>query len=219
MKKTISTLALVAVIAALAVTMSCNAVSKDAQNSATRLIVQSVIGHTADGTAAAFLQSDVQDLNFATGTPVPFVAADTANITLTAQTIDPNPVGGTSSYNDITLTSFSVTYQLPGGDGVPGVDVPLPIGNSLSTIRVRINQSTTVPFIVVLESAKTLPPLAALAGTNNTLQVNALIEFKGQDDLGRGVTAQGNLTITFADFFDAPPPPPDTTAGTLKIKH
>ncbi len=219
MKKTISTLAIVAVIAALAVTTSCNAVSKNAQNSATRLIVQSVIGHTANGADAAFLESDVRELDFTTVPPTPFVAADTAKITLSAQTVDPNPVGGTSSFNDITLTSFSVTYQLPGGDGVPGVDVPLPIGNSLSTIRIGINKSVTVPFVVVLATAKTLPPLAALAGTNNTLQVNALIEFKGQDDLGRQVSAQGNLTITFADFFDAPPPPPATPAGALKVKH
>jgi hypothetical protein len=208
MKKSVSTLAISAVLSGLLVMVSCNAVSKDAKKSPTRLIVESVLGATDGGVTAAFLESDVQDLDYSTIPPVPYVTANTAQITLRADLIDPNPVYGPSPYNDITLTGYSVSYALPDGTGTPGVDVPLPIENSLSTIYIPVGKAVTVPFIVVLAAAKNAAPLLALAGTANSLQINALIQFTGKDPDGNDVTASGSLTITFADFYDAPPEPP-----------
>jgi hypothetical protein len=189
---------LAVVLSGLLVLVSCNTVSKDAQKSSTRLIVTSVLGTTADGQSAAFLESDVRLYD---GT----VAADAAQITLMASLIDPDPVNPPSTYNDITLTSFSVSYTLPNGTGTPGVDVPMPIENSLSTIYIQVDKSITVPFIVVQAIAKQAAPLVALAGTGNSIQVNALITFEGQDGVGRKVSASGSLPITFADYLDLPP--------------
>lgn len=205
MKRTTTILAIAVIIGASLVLASCNSVA-DAKKSATILIVQSVLGKTADGQSAAFLQSDVQDLDFATAPPTPFVVSDTASITLTASLVDPTATGP-SLYNNITLTGYQVSYTLPGGGGVAGVDVPAPIGNSLSTILVQVGKSITVPFVVVLDTAKLAAPLAALVGTSNTIQVNALIEFTGQDTTGKEVKASGSLVITFADYLDVPPAP------------
>jgi hypothetical protein len=180
---------LAVVLSGLLVLVSCNTVSKDAQKSSTRLIVTSVLGTTADGQSAAFLESDVRLYD---GT----VAADAAQITLMASLIDPDPVNPPSTYNDITL---------PNGTGTPGVDVPMPIENSLSTIYIQVDKSITVPFIVVQAIAKQAAPLVALAGTGNSIQVNALITFEGQDGVGRKVSASGSLPITFADYLDLPP--------------
>ena len=205
MKKIPPIFVLSAVLSGLLVLVSCNAVSKDAKKSPTRLIVESVLGTTDGGSTAAFLESDVQDLDYSTLPPTPFVTANTAQITLRADLIDPSSISGPSPYNDITLTGYSVSYALPNGTGTPGVDVPLPIENSLSTIYIPVGDSVTVPFIVVLASAKNLPPLLALAGTTSSLQINATIQFSGQDPDGNQVTATGSLTITFADFYDAAP--------------
>lgn len=204
MKRTTTLLAIAAIVVGSLVLPACNSVAKDASKSPTMLIVQSVLGKTSDGQTAAFLQSDVQDLDFVTAPPTAFVVSDTAQITLTASLINPAP-DGASQFNNITLTGYQVSYSLPGGGGVAGVDVPAPIGNSLSTLLVQVGKSVTVPFVVVLDTAKLAAPLAALVGTSNTIQVNALIEFTGQDITGKEVKASGSLAITFADYLDLPP--------------
>ncbi len=204
-RKPFPIIAIVLVLSGLLVLTSCNRVAKDASKSATMLIIQSVLGYTDAGVSAAFLQSDVQDMNFTVVPPVPVVLADTATVNLTAQLIDPNSPLGPTQYNNITLTGYSVTYTLPDGTGAPGVTVPNPIQNSLSTILITVGQTTAVPIIVVTEAAKQTAPLLALVGTTNTLQVNALIELTGQEPSGKQVKVSGNLSITFADYIDTPP--------------
>ena len=89
MKRTTTVLAIAAILGGLLTLTACNSVAKDASKSPTMLIVQSVLGKTSDGQTAAFLQSDVQDLDFVTSPPTAFVVSDTAQITLTASLINP----------------------------------------------------------------------------------------------------------------------------------
>ncbi len=204
MKKAKTILQILTVCLFIVALYACNPVEKQAQ-SASYLIVEKVLGYTADGTAAAFLESDVQEYDYVND--VPYVTSDVASITLQAALLDPDSVSGPSPFNDITLTGYKVTYTLPGGGGSPGVDVPMPIEGSLSSLLIQVGKSTTVPFAVVLNGAKLVAPLVALAGTANVLSAIAVIEFTGQDGIGKVINATGSLTIYFADYYDPPPDP------------
>jgi hypothetical protein len=194
MKTTSSALKILAAVSALLVATSCNPISKGAK-SATTLIIQSVMGTTNDGTAANYLESSVTS-----GKP------DTATITLEASLIDPNSPTGPSQYNSVTLTGYKINYVLLDGTGDPGVTVPGPISGAISSLQLTVGQSQSLSLIVVLDSAKLLAPLAALAGTTNKLQVNAQITIQGQDMSNNPVQATGVLSIIFGDY-------PATTPG------
>lgn len=200
MKKTKQILKLVLIFVAIGSLLSCKKLADD-QKSATLLLVQQVLGHTDGGTEALFLQSDVQDVDQTTMAAT--VLTDTASVTLAAELKAPDSINGPSIYNNITLTGYTISYALPDGTGVAGTDVPLTIENSLSTIMVNVGGTTTISIPVVLDSAKLQPPLAALIGTTNTLQVNATITFTGEDVDHNLVTAVGHLTIYFADYAEA----------------
>jgi len=188
MKTTTSALKILAVALALVVLNSCNTVSKGAK-SATMLVVESIMGTTASGTAANYLESSVTS-----GT------SDVATITLEAELIDPNSPTGPSQYNNVTLTGYNVQYFLPDGTGTPGVTVPKPIQGAIGSVLLTVAQSQSITVIVVLASAKLEPPLAALAGTTNQLQVNAKITIQGQDMSNNPVQATGVLNIVFGDY-------------------
>jgi hypothetical protein len=68
-----------------------------------------------------------------------------------------------------------------------------------------VDESVAVPFVVVLESAKTAPPLSSLIGTSTVLETRAKIEIFGHDLTEHAVTATGYLTIFFADYQVAAP--------------
>ncbi len=184
---------------------ACNPVARDAQ-SPSLLLVESILGYTANGDEATFLESDV--LRWDEGLQDYVVFTDTASITLRGALLDPDSVSGPSQYNDITLTGYDVTYSLPGGGGTAGVDVPQPITGSVSSVLVEIGTSTTVPFPVVLNLAKNATPLVELGGTLGVLQCIAEITFRGHDQLDNPVEATGHLTIYFADYADTVPAAP-----------
>lgn len=197
------------IVLALIISLTaCNPLEKEAK-SASLLTVESIIGKTATGDAAQFLQSDVQRM--VSGRAV--YDTDTIEVSLRASLLNPASITGPSQYNNIILTSFRVSYLLPDGTGTPGTTVPLPIENSLATFTIPIDQSVKIVIPAVLDSAKTRVPLSALAGTLNTLQVNAVIEFFGEDLTRKKVKAKGNLPIFFADYVDPPPP---TGAASIK---
>ena len=198
MKKMTTTLKILTVACAFVVLAGCNSLSREAQSSSL-IIIESLTGTTTAGDVVAFLQSDV----LGTGG---FVQADTATANIAVRMINPDPINGPSQFNDVVLTTYRVTYELPTGPGTPGVDVPLPFDGNFSTVLCEVDKTTSVPFIVVLEAAKLAAPLSPLVGTLTVLERKAKIEIFGHDLTDHPVQATGYLTIYFADYQDIPSP-------------
>lgn len=192
MKKT---LRLAVILSAFLALYSCNPVEDDSRSSS-QLIVDNILGTDAQGSSANFLQSDVA---LSSGS----IRADTATATLRAETLDPDPILGTSTYNDITVTRYLVSFTRTDGKGVPGVDVPYPFEGSLSTV-VRVGSTSSVSFVIVREVAKMEDPLIGLVdlGAEKVLTCTAKVEFYGHDMASRTVKATGYLTVYFANYED-----------------
>jgi hypothetical protein len=196
MNTTKKALRIAVLLSAFLVLVSCNPVEDDSE-SASMLLVDNLLGHDAEGKAGNFLQSDVV---LSTGS----IVADTASATLRAITVDPDPLLGTSPYNDIVLTRYIVSYSRTDGRNVPGVDVPYPFEGSLSTV-VKVGSQSTITFVIVREVAKMEPPLIGLVdlGEEVVLACTAKVEFYGHDNVNKTVKATGYLTIYFANYADS----------------
>ncbi len=192
MNKIIPTLKVLALAALVLAVAGCNTLSKQ-EKSGSIIIIQSITGTTVDGEEVAYLQSDVIGGDG-------LVRVDNAKASFIVRLINPNSVDGPSQFNDIVLTSYRVTYELASGPGTPGTDVPLPFDGNFSTVLCPVDQTVTVPFVVVLEAAKLAPPLVGLIGTNTVLERKAKIEIFGHDLNNHEVSATGYLTIFFADY-------------------
>src|SRR4030065_399513 len=105
---------------------SCNPIEDDSR-SASMLLVDNVLGTDAEGKSGNFLQSDVV---LSSGR----IRSDSATATLRAETLDPDPLLGTSPYNDIVVTRYLVSYTRTDGRNSPGIDVPYPFEGSMSTV-------------------------------------------------------------------------------------
>jgi hypothetical protein len=197
MKRTIGILKLIAVATGVTALLACNPVAKG-DRSPSLLIIESITGTTAAGETASYLESDVQKI----GQSGAYTTTDNATAILRASLLNPDSLTGPSQYNNIILTGYTVNYELPDGTGTPGTDVPRPLAGQISTTMVEIGKSVTVSIQVVLDTAKLQAPLAQLAQTTNTLQVNAIIEFIGEDLTGKEVRAEGKLVIIFGDYPD-----------------
>jgi len=197
MKKITPTLKVLAVAAAFLALSGCNNLSREAQSNSI-LVIESIMGTTTEGDIVAFLQSDVLR-NGDSGT---YVAADVATANIMIRLIRPNPLSGPSQFNDIVLTNYRVTFELPASPGTPGVDVPLPF-DAFATVLCEVDKSTPVQFVVVLEEAKRAAPLVGLVGTTTVIEIKAKIEIFGHDLTNKPVTATGYLTIYFGDYPEA----------------
>jgi hypothetical protein len=197
MKKTTPTLKVLAVAAAFLALAGCNSISRTTQSSSL-IVIQSLTGTTVAGEEAAYLQSDVIDADG-------FVRVNNATVNIIVRLVNPDPIDPPSQFNDVILTNYRVTYELPTGPGTPGTDVPLPFDGNFSTVLCEVDTETAVPFVVVLESAKLAAPLVGLIGTNTVLERKAKIEIFGHDLTDHPVTATGYLTIYFADYQVALP--------------
>ncbi len=203
MKTTKPTLRVLAVAAAFLALAGCNNLSREAQSSS-MIVIESLTGTTTEGDVVAFLQSDVLR-NGAQGT---YVTVDVATANIMIRLINPDPISPPSQFNDVILTNYRVTYELPTSSGTPGADVPLPFDGNFSTVLCPVDESTSVPFAVVLEAAKLAAPLVGLVGTTTVIQSKAKIEIFGHDLTNKPVLATGYLTIYFGDYQEPPPPPP-----------
>jgi len=183
------------ILSAFLVLYSCNPVEDDSR-SASMLLVDNLLGTDAQGKVGNFLQSDVV---LSSGS----IRADSATATLRATTLDPDPLLGTSPYNDIVVTRYLVSYSRTDGRNVPGVDVPYPFEGSLSTV-VKTGATASVSFVIVREVAKMEPPLIRLVdiGAEQVLTCTAKVEFYGRDTTNKTVKATGYLTIYFANYAD-----------------
>ena len=180
-------------VAALLVATSCNPIENQTQ-SASLLTVMTIQGTNNNGDTVDYLQSDVLKGGL--------VISDIAVASIRNTSLDPNPVGGTSQYNDVMLTRYVVSYSQPNGANNPGTDVPYSFEGSLST-TIPINSISEFTFIVVRDVAKAEPPLVQLDDGIDVLQTTAKIEFFGHDVANRDVKCTGYLTIYFANYADA----------------
>jgi hypothetical protein len=188
MKKITTTLKVLAAFGVLVVLAGCGSLTDD---SSSIIIIQSITGTTIGGDTVAYLQSDVAEDGG--------VSLDNATATIIVQLANPDPIMGPSQYNDVVLTNYRVTFELPAGGGTPGVDVPLPFDGYFSTVLCAVDKSTVVPFAVVLADAKLAAPLLGLA---TVLETRAKIEIFGHDLTDKAVSATGYLTIYFANYVD-----------------
>jgi hypothetical protein len=198
MKKNTMTLRILAAAAVVLALAGCNTISKETESSSI-IIIQSITGTDIAGETVAFLQSDVRDSDG-------LVRVSTATANIIVRLVNPGSVDGPTQFNDVVLTNYRVTYELPTGPGSPGVDVPLPFDGNFSTVLCQVDETTSVPFVVVLESAKLAAPLVGLIGTNTVIETKAKIEIFGHDLTDHEVTATGYLTIYFADYQVVVPP-------------
>ncbi len=193
-------LMIMAILAAVFPLLTCSSLENKTK-SPSYVVVENLKGTTADGTAADFLQSDVVQINATTNQA--FVTADTATATLTAHTLDPQPIAGVSPYEDVLITRYIVHYYRVDGKNVEGVDVPYSFEGSLNVL-LKVNASTDISLVVVREVAKLEQPLLNLASSRDAgvIQATARIDFYGQDMSGNAVTTTGSLAIFFANYAD-----------------
>jgi hypothetical protein len=173
---------------------SCNPIEDDSKSSS-MLIIESILGQDAEGTEANYLQSDVLKENT--------VFADVAVAHMRAATVDPAPLLGSSHYNDILITRYTVSYSRTDGKNTAGVDIPYPFEGSLSTL-IKVGAVTSLNFVVVREASKLELPLINLAdgGAEGVLTCTAKVDFYGHDMTNNNVKATGYLTIHFANYVD-----------------
>lgn len=200
MKKAKNALKITAILTVSFLFLSCNPIENESQSDS-MIVVLKMTGTDIDGNEVNFLQSDVVTIDSDTG--LPSVAADAAKVNLTAKLLDPNSATGPSHYNNITITSYAVTYFRSDGKNQEGVDIPYFFTGSLSAL-VEIDSSAEISFIIVREVAKLEPPLLNLreGRGEGVLQVTAKVDFYGQDMTNNKVKATGYLTIFFANYID-----------------
>jgi len=190
----------VAAVSALAFALAaCNALENNT-DSMSRLIILSLKGQDMEGAAADYIQSDILFQDPASGATS--IYADIANAIMTAQMLDPDPVNGVSSFADIQLEKYQVTFTRADGRNTPGVDVPWPFEGSLRA-TIQIGSQTGVSFVIVRESAKMESPLVDLLQDSTRVEnftAIAMVTFYGHDLSGKAVSASASISITFANY-------------------
>jgi hypothetical protein len=199
MRKMKNWLKILVIVPATFLLFSCNSIENDSRSDSVLLVVK-ITGTDVEDNAVDFLQSDVAVVNPDTNTST--VAADAAEVSFSAQPVDPVPLLGTSYFNDILVTKYVVSYTRSDGKNQEGIDVPYSFDGAMSA-RVQIDTQTNVNFIIVRAVAKLEPPLINLASGRGEgeLKVTAKIDFYGQDTVGKTVKATGYLTIFFANYI------------------
>jgi len=180
--------------------LACNPIENDTKSSS-MLIVEKITGTDLENNEANFLQSDVliEDPDTGAGS----IRADSAIATLKAELLDPEPLLGSSVYNNIMVTHYVVSYTRSDGKNTEGVHVPHSFDGNLSAL-VEIGSSVDISFIIVKAVAKAEPPLVNLTGVHGegVLTVTSKIDFYGHDLSNRNVKATGYLTIEFSNYVN-----------------
>ncbi|MFO7981807.1 MAG: hypothetical protein R6V00_13405 [Candidatus Aminicenantes bacterium] len=200
MKKTTHIIKLTVIFSVVILLYACNPIENET-TSASLLYVDSIMGTDIEDNEVNFVQSDV---GVQSGDSSQFsVTADLVTATLGVRTIEPEPILGTSQYNNVILTRYVVTYSRTDGNNVEGVDVPYSFEGSLST-QIAVGSTQSLSIIIVREAAKLEPPLIDLrdGGGDVILTVNAKIDFYGHDMADRNVKATGYITIYFANYVN-----------------
>jgi hypothetical protein len=187
-------------LAALTLVLAaCNPMENDTL-SMSQLIVESLTGSDLAGKDANYVMSDVLFQDPDTGDTS--IIADIAKATISARMLDPNPITGPSSYADVQLTRYTVTFYRVDGKNMPGVDVPHPFEGSVTAL-IKIGIPNQVNFVIVRETAKQESPLVNILqlGTRaEAFTATARVDFYGHDLTGNAVKATGYISVTFANY-------------------
>lgn len=193
-------LKILVIVPALFSLFSCNPIEDDSKSDSVLLVVN-ILGTDVEQNDVNFLQSDVVTIDGQSGEAT--VSDDAVTATLMAQTLDPDPLLGTSYNNDIYVTRYVVSFSRTDGNNQEGVGVPYSFEGSLTT-RVGIDSQTDVSFILVRAVSKLEPPLINLreGRGEGVLKTTAKIDFYGHDTLGNNVKATGYISVYFANYVD-----------------
>jgi hypothetical protein len=104
--------------------------------------------------------------------------------------------------NFITVTRYRVVFIRADGRNTQGVDVPYGFDGQMATTLTDPNQTITVPFELVRQTAKVEAPLAGLRQSLIIIHAIAEITFYGHDQTGRETSVTGRVSINFGDFAD-----------------
>jgi hypothetical protein len=122
--------------------------------------------------------------------------------TLTVVSRPKNPTGSVGPSQDVQITGYQVAYRRSDGRGAQGVDVPYTINGNISAFVASGGSSTTdVAIDIVRHQAKLEPPLSNINGLQ-LVTMFADVTLYGHTVSGQGVSADGSVQVTFADFGD-----------------
>jgi hypothetical protein len=174
---------------------SCGTVVREGRG-ASYLIIDTL--SAASGTTGAFgnvLQSDVLTKGS--------VYEDNGQATFRIALKDIGTPSGPTTNNEITITSYRVTFTRADGRNTPGVDVPYAFDGGM-TGTIRVAMQVTLNFVLVRAQAKIEAPLAALRTTGGAVIISTIAEvtFYGHDQAGNQVSVTGTISVNFADWAD-----------------
>ncbi len=180
-----------------------NVLEQDTSN--TFLVVEEVLGlqESSTGTATDELLSDVC-VNDSFLELTCTVLADFGRVEMAAVLKNQEQLIDDSFLNNVTITSYRVTFTRSDGRNTPGVDVPFPFDGATNFFVPVGGTAVAQSFILVRNQAKLEPPLANLAfgGGGVVLSAMAEIDFFGHDGAGRAIAAKGFLNVHFADYAE-----------------
>ena len=184
-------------LAVLAIGLTaCNPMENESE-SASRLVVERMQGTNVEDQVSDYIQSDVIVVKSGAET----IVADIGFATMSCRLLAPASTMGASTWNDIAVTRYVVSYSRTDGRNTPGLDVPYPFEGNLSAVF-KVGFSQEIAFVIVREVAKEEAPLIGLRtfGAEGVLQVTAKVEFYGHDMANKAVKATGYIPIFFANY-------------------
>jgi hypothetical protein len=199
---------LLGLAAMLAATVSCGDVVRQGRSPGV-LVMNSLQaapggGHNA-GKFSSVLQSDVQVLLTTPApctptSPCPTIFSDDgqAIIALVMKDVSVTP----TSNNQVTITSYRVSYRRNDGRNTPGVDVPFGFSGAVTT-TILPGATASIGFEIVRHAAKVESPLVQLVSNFVIITTIADVTFYGKDLVGNDVIVTGSIQIDFGNFGDA----------------
>lgn len=143
----------------------------------------------------ARLESDVK-----TGANSDTVCPDLVELSVAVRPKNPN-ANIVQNAGDIFLQRYEVRYVRSDGRAVEGVDVPYRF-SGLMTAVVANDANASVSFEVVRRQAKLEPPLSQIDGAQ-IVTMFAEVTVYGESVAGSGVSASGQLQVTFLNVADS----------------
>lgn len=143
----------------------------------------------------ALLESDVK-----TGAADNYVCPDAVEVGVAVRPKNPNATI-VQNAGDIFLKRYEVRYARTDGRAVEGVDVPYRVSGLLTAVVVN-DGNATVSLEVVRRQAKLEPPLSQIDGAQ-IVTMFAEVTLFGENVVGNGVSARGQLQVNFLNVVDS----------------
>jgi hypothetical protein len=177
--------------------INCNIFESDSTSNSA-LIIESITGRDLEGNT----DSPVIFIDVVTnGT----VFNDNGTASLTATLINPYNEADTTFYQDIIVDQIDVEYSRSNGQNQEGRDIPFSFSQKVN-IKVAINGTVDLPFVIVQHVAKLESPLVDLVnlGEEMMLKLEAKVTFYGHDVGGHRIQpVSGSVSLWCANFGDA----------------